>query len=283
MIKTIQRILLVFCVLIFACSNISILTTNAATKKYTITYNANGGKGTMSNTTVTYGTNTSLRANSYKKTGYSFTGWTAYRASDKKWFCKNGNTKKWMTASQMSANKNYTKYLYKNKAVVAKTSSVNNDKVTMYAQWKQNTYTKMGSETIVTNPILLNEHGWTAFSVFYKYRENYVMNDTNVTYKYRSLYSYAETSRASWDNPYGFSCSNIYYVNSSGKKIQKFNMNRVSDNIFPGNAFSCISKENRTSVTYKRKNNNFGQFSFSITSPNCNNPYAKSIKYSLNV
>ena len=42
---------------------------------YTISYNANGGSGTMSPTTKYYGTNVTLRANSFTRTGYRFSGW----------------------------------------------------------------------------------------------------------------------------------------------------------------------------------------------------------------
>ena len=43
---------------------------------YTITYNANGGAGSMGNTVVNYGTNTTIRNNTFTKTGYTFAGWT---------------------------------------------------------------------------------------------------------------------------------------------------------------------------------------------------------------
>ena len=43
---------------------------------YTITYNSNGGSGTMSKTTCTYNTNCTLSANSFTKDGYAFVSWT---------------------------------------------------------------------------------------------------------------------------------------------------------------------------------------------------------------
>ena len=43
---------------------------------YTITYNANGGAGSMGKTVVNYGTNTTIRNNTFTKTGYTFAGWT---------------------------------------------------------------------------------------------------------------------------------------------------------------------------------------------------------------
>ena len=43
--------------------------------KYTVTYNANGGSGTMANQTFTYGVSQNLRANTFTKSGYTFGGW----------------------------------------------------------------------------------------------------------------------------------------------------------------------------------------------------------------
>ena len=43
--------------------------------KYTISYNANGGTGSMTTDTVTYNTNYTTKANAFTKTGYTFKGW----------------------------------------------------------------------------------------------------------------------------------------------------------------------------------------------------------------
>ena len=86
----------------------------ATGKTYTITYNANGGSGTMANTTYTYATSgtVSLRENTFTRTGYTFLGWslsstatTASYTDGQNWNRSNGN--------------NYT----------------------LYAVWKLNTYT----------------------------------------------------------------------------------------------------------------------------------------------
>ena len=44
-------------------------------QKYIITYNANGGKGTMSNQTVNEGSAIVLKNNKFTRTGYTFKGW----------------------------------------------------------------------------------------------------------------------------------------------------------------------------------------------------------------
>ena len=49
--------------------------TAAATFGYSVKFNANGGTGTMSNESFTYGTAKALTANAFKRTGYTFQGW----------------------------------------------------------------------------------------------------------------------------------------------------------------------------------------------------------------
>ena len=81
--------------------------------KYTIVYNGNGAtSGSMSNTTMTYGTSKSLSQNTYVKDGYSFTGW---------------NTKS-----------DGTGVSYTNLQVVNNLTTTNNKTITLYAMWKIN-------------------------------------------------------------------------------------------------------------------------------------------------
>ncbi|MEJ8737290.1 InlB B-repeat-containing protein [Erysipelotrichaceae bacterium HCN-30851] len=106
--------------------------------KFTIIYESNKGSGTMKNTTVTYGKSTKLRANSFKRDGYSFSGWNAYRESDKKWrYALNNSETKQGWYKEGTQPTGYTKYIYKNEASIATTTSVNNDKVHLYALWKK--------------------------------------------------------------------------------------------------------------------------------------------------
>ncbi len=81
---------------------------------YTIKYNANGGTGTMSNSSHTYDVAKNLSTNAFTKTGYTFTGW-ATSAS--------GNVK------------------YSDKQSIKNLSSKNNATVTLYAIWQPITYT----------------------------------------------------------------------------------------------------------------------------------------------
>jgi uncharacterized repeat protein (TIGR02543 family) len=50
---------------------------------YTVTYNNNGGAGTMSPTEFTYGTAQTLRPNTFTRTGYTFDGWAETSNGDR--------------------------------------------------------------------------------------------------------------------------------------------------------------------------------------------------------
>lgn len=84
--------------------------------KYTIKYNANGGSGSMADTSgVVYETATNLRSNTFTRAGYTFAGWA--------------------TSSGGSV-------AYSDGASVSKLASkyINNQSITLYAQWQANSY-----------------------------------------------------------------------------------------------------------------------------------------------
>lgn len=81
---------------------------------YTITFNANGGKNTMSDETMPCGKNATLIKNVFTRAGYTFLGWST-------------------TDSATSAT-------YKDEASV-NLSSTKDDEITLYAVWKPRTYT----------------------------------------------------------------------------------------------------------------------------------------------
>ena len=85
-----------------------------AVNKYTVTFDPNGGTGTMKDKVIAYGKSVKLTANRFKRTGYTFAGW---------------NTK---------ANGKGTAYA--NKEAVKNLKSKNKAVVTLYAQWKVNSY-----------------------------------------------------------------------------------------------------------------------------------------------
>ena len=80
-----------------------------ALPKYTITYNANGGSGSPSSQTKTYGVTLKLSTTKPARTGYSFLGWSTSSSA---------------TSASYAAGGNYT----------------TNASDTLYAVWKANTY-----------------------------------------------------------------------------------------------------------------------------------------------
>ena len=77
--------------------------------KYTVTYNANGGTGTMANQELSYDKAATLNANTFKRTGYRFNGW---------------NTKADGTGTS-----------YADKASVKNLTATSGGTVTLYAKW----------------------------------------------------------------------------------------------------------------------------------------------------
>ena len=82
--------------------------------QYTVAFNANGGTGSMSNQSHTYGVSKALTANAFTKTGYNFAGW---------------NTKADGTGTK-----------YTDKQSVSNLSSTDGATVTLYAQWTINSH-----------------------------------------------------------------------------------------------------------------------------------------------
>lgn len=78
---------------------------------YTIRYNANGGSGSMSDTGATYGSNVTLRANGFSRSGYSFAGWATSSGGSK---------------------------VYNNQQTVSNLTATNGGVVTLYAVWSLN-------------------------------------------------------------------------------------------------------------------------------------------------
>ncbi len=80
---------------------------------YTVSYNANGGTGTMASSQHEYGTAKKLTANGFSKTGYTFAGWATSENGAK---------------------------VYDNEQSVINLASSNGATVTLYAIWTANMY-----------------------------------------------------------------------------------------------------------------------------------------------
>lgn len=92
---------------------------------YTVAYNANGGQGSMSNTSATYGTAFNLRSNTFTRSGFTFKGW--------------------------STNANATSATYTNGQSVNNLTATHGATVTLYAVWTLNS---LPSTSLTVNEIL---------------------------------------------------------------------------------------------------------------------------------
>ena len=82
--------------------------------KYTVTYNANGGSGSIATDTISYNSSYTTKANTFTRIGYTFAGWNEKPdGTGTDWTSYIGKTWTWT----------YTK------------------SITLYAQWKPKTYT----------------------------------------------------------------------------------------------------------------------------------------------
>ena len=92
------------------------------TKTYTVTYNSNGGSGSMAADTVAYNSAYKTKKNVFTRAGYTFTGWNEKA---------DGSGTAWNLGSSSSGT-----YESGNSWTWAYTNNI-----TLYAQWKANTYT----------------------------------------------------------------------------------------------------------------------------------------------
>lgn len=105
---------------------------------YTINYNSNGGTGSMSAQSVKWKDNFILSNNTFKREGYKFIGWNAYRNSDNTWYSTGQG---WITNDEIIAG-GYQKKLYGNQDELTFNESWirGNEKVinqyTLYAVWE---------------------------------------------------------------------------------------------------------------------------------------------------
>lgn len=92
---------------------------------FTVSYNANGGSGTMSSHTATYGSSFTVKNNAFTRAGYTFAGWTT--KSD-----GSADGYGWSTSTNAGWSGTWT---YKNGQY-----GIANNKLVLYARWTINTY-----------------------------------------------------------------------------------------------------------------------------------------------
>ena len=81
---------------------------------YTVSFNSNGGTGSMQSQNYTYDVAQTLRPNAFTKSGYTFAGWTI--------------------------NQDGTGTVYTDEQSVSNLTTTNNGSVTLYAKWTPNNY-----------------------------------------------------------------------------------------------------------------------------------------------
>ncbi len=141
-----------------------VLKVNWQANTYTVSYNANGGSGSMSTDTVAYNTGYVTKKNGFTRTGYTFDGWNEKA---------DGSGTSWTDWIGKSWTWTYTK------------------NVTLYAQWKANTYTvSFNSNNLITG--LSN------------------VGTTNVTDMQYSVSNKVVTVTALKDDGYGFVNGRVY-------------------------------------------------------------------------
>ncbi|MBQ7647404.1 MAG: InlB B-repeat-containing protein, partial [Clostridia bacterium] len=106
-----------------------------STQSFYIRYAANGGTGTMEESRITYGGSDRIRANTFTREGYVFSGWKAHRWSDNKWAFKynNGDNERWDYT--YTSGSGYFLKAYTDQCTLSGTSTVNGDNITFYAAW----------------------------------------------------------------------------------------------------------------------------------------------------
>ena len=102
---------------------------------YIIEYNANGGSGYMSPSTIIYGQPQQLHKNNFTREGFIFDGWYIYRSGINKWAYTNGNESHYYEKGKQPSG--YWLETYKEDAKVKGTSNINGEVVILYAKWEQ--------------------------------------------------------------------------------------------------------------------------------------------------
>lgn len=105
---------------------------------YTINYNANGGSGSMGSQSVDWQETFILLDNQYKREGFKFLGWNAYRNNDNAWYVIGQG---WLTEEEIAVSKfekklylNQSELIFNNSWVEGSEDIINT--YTMYALWE---------------------------------------------------------------------------------------------------------------------------------------------------
>ncbi|MBR4286259.1 MAG: hypothetical protein IKT55_00990 [Clostridia bacterium] len=127
---------------------------------FTVYFKPNSGSGTMTEQTITHGTTTSLKYNTFTKTNRTFKGWNAYWVEKKQWlYVDSFNNKKWCREGAQPVE--YKKYVYSDGETVSKTVHKGNQ-VIMYAVWDEFfIYYNPNGKAAAAYELLPRKRGWT--------------------------------------------------------------------------------------------------------------------------
>jgi len=150
---------------------------------YKVKYNANGGSGSMSDTSATYGTAFNLRSNSFTRTGYTFAGWA--------------------TSSGGSA-------VYSDGASVNNLTTTNGGTVNLYAKWNVNSYyLDLNGRLDGTSSGGISPHGYATVTVGGSNKGS--VTDYYTAHPYGTSYSISNIG-ANW----GYQYNGVYSGSLSG-------------------------------------------------------------------
>ncbi len=126
---------------------------------YTISFDANGGTGTMDPITVKFGESFVISKSQFTRSGFKQTGWNLYRDADNKYYVAG---KGWFTEAEISAN-GYAKQFYtpERELIVGGSFTKGYDGISTYtfiAVWEQVDCTHQYQSTVVT-PATCTEAG----------------------------------------------------------------------------------------------------------------------------
>ena len=106
------------------------------TNKFYVSFDSNGGSGTMSPMEVTFGTEKKITKNVFTKTGEIFLGWNIYCIETDKWSYKNPSTGAYEWYREGDAPEGYMKSVYNDEATISQTVRPGKH-ITMFAFWNE--------------------------------------------------------------------------------------------------------------------------------------------------
>ena len=193
----------------------------SAKGKYTVSFMKNGGSGSMSDQSITYGTNTALRTNAYTKkkgdTTLSFQFWNAYWPEKNRWYYINESSgeKGWYKEGYEPAG--YTKYVYNNSQNVSKTVYAGSH-VYMYAVWNEYYIQYNASEVTIEYGRVLDQHTGIYASGAHNTIQRYAGTDNKYYFLDADRDLHVANRSLRGYNLYRREINKWMYVNSAGTK-----------------------------------------------------------------